>query len=201
MSSLGGLPGEAQNCIFPCDSSGHPRNRRIDDLIYLKDSSCADEVGLTMTLAHELQHAIQHANERKWWALSSLVSRLLGDSRLHDDLGVVWGDIPIELEARIISKRVAESLFDKERVTNYIDKMLAETKSDNDAADWKVIRGLKPDSTVDFPTMTLELYKRVMPRYSWSLSELLAAEKRNNNPDFADTDLPKTSLSSRASNC
>jgi hypothetical protein len=36
--------------------------RAIDDLIYLYGSTCSDEVGLTMTLAHELQHAITKKN-------------------------------------------------------------------------------------------------------------------------------------------
>src|SRR5712664_2644962 len=37
----------------------------IDQLIYLYGSTCSDEVALRMTLAHELQHAIQHDRLRK----------------------------------------------------------------------------------------------------------------------------------------
>lgn len=39
--------------------------RVVDGLIYLHGSTCDDEVGLVMTLAHELQHAVQHAKSWK----------------------------------------------------------------------------------------------------------------------------------------
>ena len=69
-------PDYVTNCIFVDDGISLPFPRVIDDLVYLYGSTCANEVGLTMTLAHELQHAIQHANVRKVWAINGLVPQL-----------------------------------------------------------------------------------------------------------------------------
>lgn len=51
----------------------------IDQLIYLYGSTCNDEVALTMTLAHELQHAmvsITLSRARFNWAVNSLIRHL-----------------------------------------------------------------------------------------------------------------------------
>src|ERR1700731_2051334 len=45
------------SCILVDDGVSLFHPRVIDDLVYLYGSTCANEVGLTMTLAHELQHA------------------------------------------------------------------------------------------------------------------------------------------------
>jgi hypothetical protein len=54
------LPEYVRRCIDIKDKY-FGRTRVIDDLVYLYGSTCDDEVGLAMTLAHELQHLIQHA--------------------------------------------------------------------------------------------------------------------------------------------
>ncbi len=127
MSLLGGTYGSRERdidsdtealrqlaCIFPDDGvSNPPFPRVIDELIYLYGSTCADEVGLVIVLAHELQHAIQHANVRKPWALNGLVLKL--DTNVFDALKLTWADIPIEREARIVSKRMAVHLFGEKR--------------------------------------------------------------------------------------
>ena len=59
-----------RECVCPSNRFGYG-TRVIDDLVYLYGSTCADEVGLTMTLAHKLQHAIQHGKERNVWAVNS----------------------------------------------------------------------------------------------------------------------------------
>src|ERR1035438_169440 len=84
----------------------------FDHLIYLHGSTCADEAGLTMTLAHELQHFIQRAITPTFWAASTLIPRLSGCT--VDALGLKWCHVPHEREARIVSKRVAENLLGPE---------------------------------------------------------------------------------------
>jgi hypothetical protein len=66
--------------------------RIIDDVIYLYDGTCADDVALTMTLAHELQHAIQHGKERKVWAVNTLIRNF--PEATFDELKMEWKDIP-----------------------------------------------------------------------------------------------------------
>jgi hypothetical protein len=189
-SDLNGLPSAVKDCICPLDFTGRPTWRRIDDLVYLKRSACVDEVGLTMTLAHELQHAIQHAKVRKLWATNTLASWFLMrglDKNAVEALELTWASIPIELEARIVSKRVAECLFGEERVTQYIEKRIAERVTEADVADWKFIRKLLPSSSVDLVGSTKILFKQLRGHRP-GLEELLRKMKED-GPDFSDIDL------------
>src|SRR5260370_20280849 len=101
-------PGYVTNSILVDDGKSLLYPRVVDDLVYLYGSTCADEVGLTMTLAHELQHAIQHANVRQVWAVNGLVREL---PTAIAALKLQWADIPIERETRIVSKRMAVHFF------------------------------------------------------------------------------------------
>jgi hypothetical protein len=171
--------------VYPSDRYGSP-TRVIDDLIYLHGRTCADEVGLTMTLAHEVQHAIQHSSVRELWAVNSLVHQL--PSEVCNTLKLEWADIPIEREARIVERRAAVHLFDEKRVTNYIDKKIQEHVSDGDVADWKFLRNLKSSDSVDFVSGTLVLFKR-LELYRSELEDALQIAKRENDEDFGDIDI------------
>ena len=75
-------------------------------VIYLHGSTCESDIQLAMTLSHELQHFLQFASDRQLWAIHVLLSKLPGlptHNLRH------WFDLPNEIEARIIAKRVAES--------------------------------------------------------------------------------------------
>lgn len=159
-------------------------SRVVDGLIYLYGSTCANEVGLTMTLAHELQHAIQHANFRKVWAANSLVSEL--DKAVIDALKLHWAEIPTELAARIVSKRAAVHLFGERRVSHYIDGKIAEPISEADAADWQFVRTLTFSRSVDLIADTQRLFGR-LTGYRSALEVIL--QEKQNNPDFGDIDL------------
>src|SRR6266704_1647318 len=86
----------------------------FDHLIYVHGSICADETGLIMTFAHELQHFVQYGYQRKLWAANALLPRLpdylIRANRLK------WFYIPIEREARLVAKRVAETLCGADKV-------------------------------------------------------------------------------------
>lgn len=184
---LADWPDYVTSCILVDDGVSLPFPRAIDDLVYLYGSTCANEVGLTMTLAHELQHAIQHANARKVWAVNGLIPQL--HKTVIAVLNLQWADIPIERETRIVSKRVAVHFFGEQRVTQYIDEKLAEgiTRNDvADVADWQFVRTLTPSSSVDLVTDTQRLFKRL----KGFRSELEAVlRKKKNDPDFGDIDL------------
>jgi hypothetical protein len=144
---LADWPEYVSTCILVDDGVSLLYPRVIDDLVYLYGSTCANEVGLTMTLAHELQHAIQHANARKVWAANGLVPRL--HKTVIAALNLQWADIPIERETRIVSKRVAVQFFGEDRVTQYIDEKIAEGITDSDVADWQFVRALTPSCSVE----------------------------------------------------
>jgi hypothetical protein len=73
------LPDYVSSCILIDKGVSFPFLRVVDDLVYLYGSTCANDVGLTMTLAHEIQHAIQHAKMREVWAVNGLLPQLTRD--------------------------------------------------------------------------------------------------------------------------
>lgn len=183
-------PDSVRSCIYFNDKF-FGRTQAIDDLIYLYGSTCIDEVGLTMTLAHELQHSVQRAKMRNLWAANSLVGGL-------DMVGLklTWADIPIEREARIKSKLVAECLFDEERVRQYIERRIAERITEDDVADWQFILTLTPSSSVDLVGSTQLLFERLKGNRP-ELEEMLREERVMGNPDFSDIDLDAYFVPSR----
>jgi hypothetical protein len=181
---LADWPDYVTGCIFFDDGVSLFYPRVIDDLVYLYGSTCANEVGLTMTLAHELQHAIQHAYSRGVWAVNSLVPEL--HKTVIATLALQWFDIPIERETRIVSKRVAVHFFGEERVTEYIDEKIAEAVTENDVADWQFIRTLTPSSSADIVADTQRLFQR-LKGYRSNLEAVLKEKK--GDPDFSDIEL------------
>lgn len=177
-------PDYIQNAIYVEDRAPSYLKRVVDDLIYIYGSTCTNEVGLTMTLAHELQHAIQHANARKVWAVNGLVTNL--DRKIIHAEKLTWADIPIEREARIVSNRVAVHFFGEQRVSEHIDEKIAERVTGGDVADWHFIRTLTASSSVDLVGDTQRLFRR-LKRYRSELETALREKK--GNPDFSDFDL------------
>ncbi len=184
IADLEGWPNCVRNCIYPSDPYGG-RARVVDDFVYLRGSTCVDDVGLTMSLAHELQHAIQHSKARELWAVNGLVANDLSPETIQD-LGLEWADIPIEVDARIVSKRVAECFFGEPRVRQHIDKKIAQPATEADRRDWQFIRTLMPSMAVDLAGETQRLLERVKD-YRSELEARLH-EKRQ-NPDYTDIDL------------
>jgi hypothetical protein len=119
----------------------------FDDFIYLHGSTCSNDVGLTMTLAHEVQHFMQRTHRTRLWAANTLIPNLT-KATIHA-LDLKWCDVPHEREARVVSKRVAGALFGVETVRNYIDSKIAERVTAADAADWQCIQGLSTSTPYD----------------------------------------------------
>jgi hypothetical protein len=157
----------------------------FDDLIYLHGSTCSNDVGLTMTFAHELQHFVQYAEQRRLWAANALVPNLSKDA--IEALGLKWCDIPHEREARIVSKRTAESLFGPEVVRQFIDSKIAQRVTEEDAADWECIRELATSTSYNLAHETKLFFPRLRP-YRSEL-ECALGHFQSNDPDFAGIDL------------
>ena len=158
LGDLDGWPKDVRECIYPSNRYGS-RSRVFDDLVYLYGSTCIDEVGLTMSLTHELQHVIQHAGNRRLWAANTLINDLKRET--VSALGLTWADIPTEVEARIRSKCVAESLVGKQRVRKYINKRIGQRATEADVADWEFVRSLTTSSSVDLVAGTQLLFERL----------------------------------------
>jgi hypothetical protein len=158
----------------------------FDDFIYLHGTTCGEEIALSMTLAHELQHFIQHADRTPLWAANGLVPNL--DKTAIAALGLRWCDIPHEREARIVSKRIAEDLFGPDAVKAHIDARIANPITEQDRIDWKCIRELAASTPYDLARETRLFFPR-LKEYSGQLQAALAHFQRT-DPDFAGVDLP-----------
>lgn len=178
-------PQRIRDCVW---GEGHVTAlcRAVDDLVYLFGRTCVDEVGLTMTLAHELQHAVQHAEVRKLWAANSLVEYI--DEGVTNAVKLKPANIPIEREARIVSKRAAEYLHGDQRVRQFIDRKIAERISEGDVEDWQFIRTLKPSDAVDLARDTQLLFDQLRDFRS-ELENALREARTDNYTDFMDLDL------------
>ncbi len=176
-------PEYVKECIFVDDGVSMPFPRVFDHVIYLHGATCADGTGLTMTLAHELQHVIQHNNVPLLWAANSLIQNL---PRKVEGLKVRASEIPIEREARIIAKRAAQDLCGEQQVKEYVCRKIAEALGSDDRADWQFIADLGRSGAVDLNRETQSLFERYK-YYRPQLEELLDKElKENPDSDFRD---------------
>lgn len=161
----------------------------FDNFIYLHGSTCSNDIGLTMTFAHELQHFVQYGFTPKLWAENTLAYVTLRnlEPAHFEALGLRSCDIPHEREARIVAKRVAEALFGVEPVRQYIDTKRTEFITAQDATDWDCIRDLVASTPYHLEAET-ELF---FPRLRGCRLELQCALRslQASDPDFNDINL------------
>lgn len=185
LAHLDGWPNYVRRLVYPYHLADG-QARVFEGVVYLYETTCADDVGLTMTLAHELQHAAQFSKERQLWAANSLVVQGLTKESVAA-LGLEWKDIPIEVETRIVAKRLAERFFGEERVSRYIEGRISARITDSDVTDWQFVRTLMSSSPVDLAGETRRLFKRLRG-YRRELEEALQ-QLQIESPDYADVDL------------
>jgi hypothetical protein len=152
----------------------------FDCLLYLHGSTCATDAGLTMTFAHELQHFCQYGNQRRLWALNTLLKHLPVQANVN-----AW-DIPFEQEARIVSKRAAECLCGKETVQGYIAAKVTGAIGKTDADDWKFVQQLATSSAYDLfaeTALAIRRFEQPRPKLQDMLTQL------QDNVDFRGLDL------------
>jgi hypothetical protein len=159
-------------------------NFHYDNLIYVHGSTCTDDVGLTMTLAHELQHFIQYGIHRNIWVLNTLVGQLSTDT--FKALRFTWADIPIEREARITQKRIAIKLWGVDKTNQYIERKRLQRITDEDAADWAFVQSIDPEVDFNVCAATPLLFQRVR-HYRSELETRL--RELVDDPDFDEIDL------------
>jgi hypothetical protein len=97
-----------------------------------------------------------------------------------------WFDIPIEREARVAAKRIAEDLFGADQVRLFIDRRIGESVTAEDAEDWKLIQQMDPLVPYNLANETRAVFQRV--KYYRPELEAILRELRNDE-DFKDIDL------------
>jgi hypothetical protein len=145
------LPYYVRPLIGPVDSRTNRVHWPFDMVIYLHGSTCESEIGLSLCLAHELQHFIQYAQHRSFWALNALLVEL------HSPSFRFWWDFPTEREARIIAKRVGVELFGEDAIDSHIERQILAHVTDTDAADWEFVRSLDSSVPYDLAGATTQL--------------------------------------------
>jgi hypothetical protein len=160
--------------------------REFDHVIYLQGSTCTSEVGLAITFAHELQHFVQYMTTRQLWAQNRLIPELPEYVIKAQDLH--WFDIPIEREARIVSIRIAETLFGATPVREFMKGRVAKAINAGEKADSEFIRGLvgSVPSSYDLAGETGRIFQRLEP-YRPEFANILARAEENHY--FADIKL------------
>jgi len=156
----------------------------LTEFVYLHGSTCLFDIGLTMTLAHELQHVIQQTHNRTAMAASRLIREFVDET--NNDVKFQWSDIPNEREARIVQKRVAVTFYDDKAISAFIDARIANAVNAADAEDWRFVQGLDPTLPYDLTQHTIEVFKRLR-EYRPALRALLP--RITARPEFAGVDL------------
>jgi hypothetical protein len=176
-------PQYVKECILVCDPSSSLR-QDVDHVIYLYGSTCAGEVGLTMTFSHELQHFIQYSFHRKLWAENFLLPHLPKD--VIDAEGINWPDIPNERQARSVAKQIATKLCGADAVKTYIDRRISESITPGDAEDWRFSQQVDPSVPYDLAGETKRVFQRLKP-YRQHFEKFL--DQMRGDVDFKNLDL------------
>jgi hypothetical protein len=155
----GGLGG------WPADVQSVAARVCPDSIVYLQGSTCENDLGLTMTFAHELQHFLQAWNHRDAWAMDGLLRQLVP----NESLSAEW-ETPSETEARIVAKKVATFLFGQESVRNYITERIGAPLSVRDGQNWEFIQALDLLAKYSF----LDKTKFLIQRHKTDLKRLQA---------------------------
>ena len=143
-SEFGYLPPELRKHLSPIQRRNKTGNEppEFDNVVYIRDSTCTDRAGCAITYAHELQHIVQHARFPKLMKVNSVLRQNLGPW----DPTATQADIPVERDAIITSKCVAETIFGPSRVREFADKQIksmelayktGEAKARNQKVKWE----------------------------------------------------------------
>lgn len=171
------LPDYVQKIVYPMNPQACDVEQPFNSVIYLHRSTQATDIGLTLSLAHELQHFIQFAQKRSLWVADLLLKELRSQEFR------VWWDFPAEVEARIVSKRVALALFGESAINSHIYEQILAHVTDNDVKDWEFTQSIDPAADFDLAVSTRPLVQA----HREALKSLL--KKRQTEPEFKNVDL------------
>ena len=122
------------------DSMG---NFVYDNAIYLNGRTTASVPGTLITLAHELQHFMQYANDWNVWRANTLITNILRDG---PPTTIKSWDIPFEKDTTRVSKRVAEEILGADAIRAHADAQIA---AGNHADKWRFFRDVSYSTPFD----------------------------------------------------
>jgi hypothetical protein len=154
-SELGNLPPELRKHLSAPQRRNKTGNEppEFDNVVYIRDSTGADQTGCAITYAHELQHVVQHSRFPSFMELTKVLRK-----NLH-----AWAteiDIPAERDANIASKRVAEVVCGVKAVRTFAEKqirLMEEEGATNQVKRWMFFRDI---SSCDLKAETLAMARK-----------------------------------------
>ena len=165
-------PSSIQEEIAHVDTDTMKFSFLVDGLVYLHEDTCANESALTTTLAHELQHFVQHNRDREMWAWSVVLTKC---NSLIDSEDLSWEHIPVEHEARIIAKRVSQAILGNEKTEEYMDFRQTHAKKPRDIRDWRFIKTIDTAANYDVASETRAIFGKygTVPAYRQEMQRVL----------------------------
>jgi hypothetical protein len=136
-------------------------------LVYIRDITCADSTGCVVTYAHELQHIVQHSLPKLVRA-NSILREVIQDL----DPSATEIDIPAEVDANIVSKRVAEAVCGLEAVREFAEervRFMLKTGVRDQIVRWKFFRDTPSSTVYDFEKETLKLIEKHKGRVDFDI--------------------------------
>jgi hypothetical protein len=138
---------------------------QYNNLVYIRNTTCLDPTGCVVTYAHELQHIAQHGHFPRLMESNSVLRKYL--KPLKETATEI--DIPIEVDANIVSKRVAEKVCGVEPVRRFAEEQVHFMKEEGaveQVVRWEFFRDTPSSNPYDWVEETLKLvqkYKGQMP--------------------------------------
>jgi hypothetical protein len=143
-------------------------NLAFDNLIYVpRTKYVEDRTSLVITFAHELQHFVRFANSRKVSRVNSLLHQHLGAFDPTTDIRP-WG-LPLNRDAMIVAKRVAEAVCGPEAVAHYMDSQIAEGRRVGNTSKVQMWQWAKSISPSSLPYDLCKETDRLVQRYKTQL--------------------------------
>jgi hypothetical protein len=140
-----------------------------DHLIYIRKITCADPAGCVVTYSHELQHTIQHERFPRLMKATSILRNNIKTFQPN----ATEIDIPIEVDANIVSKRVAEEVCGVERVRKFAEEQLRFMKGAGANAQvirWEYFLNTQSSTAYDFVTETVKLVQDYRGRMQFEIN-------------------------------
>jgi hypothetical protein len=162
-SSIGDIPAYTIDRYLPADSP------TFEHFIYIRNTTCLDATGCVVTYAHEAQHIRQHQDfpklaEATWILYNNLVKFEPAATEI---------DIPAEVDANLVSKRVAERLCGVKPVKRFAEEQVLLMKKAGEAAHqirWEYFLDTPSSTPYDFVAETVKLVKKYETRMDFGMA-------------------------------
>jgi hypothetical protein len=141
----------------------------FDDLIYVRHSTCTDPIGCAITYAHELQHLVQFDQSPELLSMNNPVLRMNLYKVLQTPTEI---DLPAEVDANIVSKRVAALVCGEAAVTEFAErelKAIIQTGDNTKITRWKFFLETPASASYNWVDETRRMMEKYKDQIDFSL--------------------------------